>query len=196
MNLSKFAPLLAVSVLHSCPLDRFSHFVFSICSDINYFKQSTKYLECTPSETHLRVVFLSIISDDDSRFVRKKNKAYFSSDSPIIIVPFVAPNLDDLLINHPSLSQKLRINYCRTVRFLLAIQASEYICSINKKHLSAQHIFIDHDSYVLNSFSSSDSSFLAQHDLVSAYSPSTEEFRFHLHTHPITLSKLNRTFLR
>ena len=177
MNLSQFAPRLAVSVLSSRPLDRFSHFIFSICSDVNYFSHSTKFLECTPSESHLRIVFLSITGDDDARFVASENKAYRATNSPVIIVPFVAPKLDDLLTQHPSLSQRLRINYCRTVRFLLAIQASKYICSTNKKHFTAQHIVVDHDSYIFNSFSSSDLSFLVQHDLVSAFSSSTEEFR-------------------
>ena len=87
-------------------------------------------------ESHLRIVFLWITGDDDARFVASENSLP-RNNSPVIIVPFVAPKLDDLLTQHPSLSQRLRINYCRTVRFLLAIQASKYICSTNMKHFMA-----------------------------------------------------------
>ena len=191
----RYSPRADYTVLRSLLKDTYSTFAFSICSDVNYYRSSKHFLEVDSTASVLRIVFLLVQGDDDARFVASENHMLLKQSASVIIVPFISPELDTLLSSHPSLAVRFRINYCRTIRLLLAFEASKYICSTNKHHSFSEHIVIDHDSYILSDFQPHDLAFLKDHPIVSSFSSSSEEFRFSSNSLPSYPSSFHTNLL-
>ena len=71
----QYSPRADYSVLLSRLNDTytFSTFAFSICSDVNYYRSSQHFLEIESTASVLRIVFLLVQGDGDSRLFASEN---------------------------------------------------------------------------------------------------------------------------